>query len=109
MASKKVVKRAKKLSTSTTVSSSSRASSAVTCTSSIKDHLLPKMDATSKAKLEQAIAMHYYLTTSSFQQIEEENLAIALKTLRTDDVVLPSRKKLAGPLLEKAYTDLTKR
>jgi hypothetical protein len=49
------------------------------------------MDAAAKEKFEQAIAVHYYLTTSSFQRIEEENPAIALKTLRPD-VVLPSRK-----------------
>jgi len=106
MASKKV-KQAKKLST-TTALSSSRASSAVTCTTSIKAHLLPKMDAASEAKFEQAITTHHYLTTTSFQQMKEVNLAIALETL-CPDIVLPSNNELAGLLFEKAYTDLKKR
>ena len=89
-------------SSSSTPSSSKASSLAQT---SMKDHLLPKLDAYTKAKFEQAIAMHYFTTGTSFQRINEENLAIAVKTLRPD-AVLPSRKKLAGQLLEKAYTDL---
>jgi hypothetical protein len=67
---------------------------------SIKDKLLPKLDAYSKSKIEQAVAMYYFITGISFQRIEEENLAIAIRTLRPD-AVLPNRKTLAGQLLEK--------
>ena len=79
--------------------SSNMTSSATRRTSSIKDHLLPKMNASTKERFEQAIAMHYYTTGTSFKRIEEPNLAVAIKILRPD-AVRPNRKKLAGPLLE---------
>ena len=69
--SSKMNKRAKLLKMSTSspstasVSSSTEVSS-VTRTSSMKDYLLPKMDATTAAKFQQTIVMHYYTTGTSF-------------------------------------------
>jgi len=62
----------------------------------------------SKEMVEQSIAMHYYVTGTSFARIEEGNLLTALKVLRSD-VQLPSRKKLAGPVLENAFIDVKKK
>jgi hypothetical protein len=70
--------------------------------STLKEYLLPKLSGSSIAKFEEAIAMHYYVTGTSFARIEENNLLAALKVLRPD-IELPSRKKLAGPLLEKSF------
>ncbi|KAI2498263.1 transposase [Fragilaria crotonensis] len=89
----------------TVASTSSKAVSSMTQTSSIKDHLLPKINALTKERFEQAISMHYYVTGASFKRIEEPNLAAAMKMLRPD-AVLPNRKKLAGPLLDKAFAVL---
>ena len=52
--------------------------------------------------------MHCYITGTSLQRIEEENLMTALKVLRPD-VVLPTRKRPYGPLLDKLYLDLKKK
>ena len=52
--------------------------------------------------------MHCYITGTSFQSIEEENLMTALKVLRPDEV-LPTKKKLSGPLLDTAYLNLKKK
>ena len=68
-------------------------------------YFLPKLDAYLKFKFEQAIAIHYYITGTSFQRIEEKNLMTALKFLHLDVVVL-KRRNLSGPLLNKAYLDL---
>jgi hypothetical protein len=96
-------KRVKSSTNSNATSTSSIAASLVQ--TSIKDQLLPKLDAYTKTKFEEAIAMHYFITGTSFQRIEEENLSIAIRILRPD-AVLPTRKKLAGQLLEKAYSSL---
>jgi hypothetical protein len=40
---------------------------------------LPKLDSYTKTKFEEAIAMHYFVTGTSFQRFEEENLAIAIR------------------------------
>jgi hypothetical protein len=64
--------------------------------------MLPKLSGSSIAKFEGAIATQYYVTGTSFARIEENNLLAALKVL-SPDIELPSRKKLAGPLLEKSF------
>ncbi|XP_078717972.1 protein mono-ADP-ribosyltransferase PARP14-like [Lampetra fluviatilis] len=40
---------------------------------SIKDHLIPKLNKRMKKKFEQAIEMHYFVSGTSFQQVEVEN------------------------------------
>ena len=53
----------------------------------------------------QQMALHYYLTGTSFSRIEQDDLLAALRILRPD-VTLPSRKDLAGKLLDDCYKDL---
>nr|XP_032824721.1 uncharacterized protein LOC116950771 [Petromyzon marinus] len=74
----------------------------------LKDHLIPKLNERTKEKFKQAIAMHYFVLGTSFQQVEEENLMIAVKAL-CPDAVLPNRKRLAGLLLDRAYIDMKKK
>ncbi|KAH6572359.1 hypothetical protein BASA60_006673 [Batrachochytrium salamandrivorans] len=54
-------------------------------------------------KIEEALAMHYYLTGTAFSRIEEENLLSAFRICQPD-IVLPDRKKLGGALLDSCYT-----
>ncbi len=70
--------------------------------SSLKQFFLPKMSETALQSLEEEIAMHYYLTGTSFQRIEEPHLLNAFKICHPD-VVLPNRRKLGGALLNKAF------
>ena len=51
------------------------------------------------------MALHYYVTGTSFARIEQSDLLNALQILRAD-VTLPSRKDLAGKLLDDCYNDL---
>jgi len=69
---------------------------------SIRNYLLPKITKKGLAKIEEYIAMHYYLTRTSFVRIEESNLLKAFKICRTD-AELPDRMKLAGFLLDRCY------
>jgi len=59
-------------------------------------------------RFQETIALHYYVTGTAFQRIEEKNLATAIHMLRPD-AALPDRRKLAGPLLDKCYNDLKKK
>ena len=68
-------------------------------------YALPPMTNRTQDMFEEAIALHYYVTGTSFQRVEEKNLARAVHMLRPD-VVLPDRHKLAGPLLDKCYSKL---
>jgi hypothetical protein len=52
---------------------------------------LPDMTQKELDKLEEAIAMHYYITGTSFVRIEESHLLEAFQVCRPD-VVLPTRK-----------------
>lgn len=74
----------------------------------ITQYVLPPISARQQAEFEDAIALHYYVTGTSFQRIEECNLAKAIRLLRPD-AVLPDRRKLAGPLLDKCYNKLKKK
>jgi len=68
-------------------------------------YTLPPMSSRTQDTFQEAIALHYYLTGTSFQRIEEKNLARAVHMLRPD-VVLPDRRQLAGNLLDKCYSKL---
>lgn len=70
-------------------------------------YTLPAMQKSLQAKFDDAIALHCYITGSSFQRFEEKHLARAVKMLRPD-ATIPSRKMLAGPLLDKCYNSLKK-
>jgi hypothetical protein len=75
---------------------------------SISEFLLPQVSPKTKKKFHERIALHYYLTGTSFQRIEEPTLASALQLLRPDHGLLPSRKSLAGVLLDKAFERVKK-
>ena len=72
---------------------------------SIHDFAVPKISKSLQDKVDNAMAMHYYITGSSFARIEEPHLLMAFQALRPD-VKLPTRKKLAGPLLDRMYSRL---
>jgi hypothetical protein len=72
---------------------------------SIRQFALPKLGMKELAKIEQRLAMHYYVTGTSFAWIEEVNLLNAFRICRPD-VVLPSRKQLSERLLEKCYKNI---
>jgi hypothetical protein len=99
-------KRSKKLFSSPTDSDSMMTSpSNLGSNPSIKDYLLPKLTKAAQAKFEQCIAMHYYITGTSFVRVEEEHLAMAMKVLRPD-AQLPTRKKMGDSLLKAAFKEL---
>jgi hypothetical protein len=75
--------------------------------SSIRDHMLPTLSKKQKDQIKECIALHYYITGTSFVRIEEANLLKAFQLCRPD-VELPDRKQLAGPLLEKCYERVRK-
>jgi hypothetical protein len=74
----------------------------------IKEYSVPPVSATTKAKFQQLIALHYYLTGTSFQRIEEASLSNAIQLLRPDPNLLPNRKMIAGTLLDRNYDHLKK-
>ena len=55
--------------------------------------------------LHEKVAMHYYLTCTSFARVEEKHLLEACRILNPT-VVLPNRKKLGGILLDRCYSKL---
>ncbi|KAH9275086.1 hypothetical protein BASA83_002309 [Batrachochytrium salamandrivorans] len=71
-------------------------------TGSILQYTLPKLMKRDLTKIEEVLAMHYYLTGTAFSRIEEENLLSAFRICRPD-IVLPDRKKLGGALLDSCY------
>ena len=76
--------------------------------SSIRQFALPKMTKQEKKNLEKNLALHYYITGSSFQRIEQPHLKLAFQCCRPD-MELPDRKKLAGSLLEDTYREMKSR
>ena len=58
-------------------------------------------------EFQETMALHYYITGTAFQRIEDENLVKAIKMLRSH-AVLPDRKKLSGVLLDKCYNNVKK-
>jgi hypothetical protein len=75
---------------------------------SMRNYALPPLSHAAKIKFQQTIALHYYLTGTAFQRIEDDTLAKAIALLRPDAGLLPSRKMLSGPLLDKNYNHLKK-
>ncbi|KAH6590326.1 hypothetical protein BASA61_005322 [Batrachochytrium salamandrivorans] len=69
---------------------------------SMKDFCLPRLKQSELKKIENSLAMHFYITGTSFQRVEEKYLIDAFKVARPD-VVLPNRKILAGRALERTY------
>ncbi len=112
-------KKKSKTSTSETVSLSASTSKSQSTTSksalprvagrqsNMKEYTLPKMSPRAVQMFRENMAMHYYATGSAFQRIEDVHLKAAIKCLRPDQNLLPSRKLLAGALLTKCHKQLT--
>jgi Protein of unknown function (DUF 659)/hAT family C-terminal dimerisation region len=90
----------KKLNTTTSSGSSSTQTS-------IRNYALPPLKKAELEKIEENLAMHYYITGTSFYRVEEPHLAKAFNIARKG-VVLPGRKKLAGACLENCYAKVKK-
>ena len=74
-------------------------------TADIRMFTMPLLSKSDKAAFHSMIAMHYYMTGMAFARIEESHFVQAVKLLRPD-ATLPSRKDLAGQLLNKAYAEV---
>jgi hypothetical protein len=74
----------------------------------ITSYAIPPVSQKDKTKFQQLMALHYYLTGTSFARIEESSLAKAIEVLRPDQNLLPSRKLLAEKLLDNNYEQLKK-
>jgi hypothetical protein len=73
----------------------------------ITQYVLPPMTAKLNSQFQEAMALHYYVSGTAFQRIEDRNLAKAISILRPD-AHLPDRKKLGGDLLDKCYMTMKK-
>ena len=70
--------------------------------SDIRIYGLPKLTNGEMQKLEACLAMHYFITRTSFHRIEEEHLLEAFQICR-NDIKLPNCKKLSNELLTRCY------
>ena len=68
----------------------------------MRDYVLPLMSPADHAAFQANLAMHIYMTATSFVRVEEHHLLLALQKLRPD-VSLPSRRDLSGKLLNNAH------
>jgi hypothetical protein len=75
---------------------------------SVKSFLIPRLTKSEQTRIHHNLAMHYYMTGSSFQRIEEDHLLNAFKIARPD-IKLPTRKELAGSLLDFCYEKIAKK
>lgn len=70
------------------------------------DNILHKKDMPltikEKKAFDEKIALHYYLTGSAFQRVEEESFLSAVRMLNPF-ITLPNRRRLAGTLLTTVY------
>lgn len=71
----------------------------------LRGHFCPELKKHELELFHRKMALHYYITGTSFARIEQSELLQALQILRAD-VTLPSRKDLAGKLLDDCYKDL---
>ena len=74
----------------------------------IEAYACPKLTDPEQIRVNKALALHFYITGTSFQRIEESHLQEAFRICRPD-VKVPNRKQLAGPLLDLTYGDMKKR
>jgi hypothetical protein len=73
---------------------------------SIKEFAILVVSKQQKVQFQKHIAMHYYATGSSFQQVEDVHLIAIIKTLRPDDGLLPNRRQLVTSLLDACHEDV---
>ena len=89
------------------ITQSSASSSHASQQCNIKTYAVPDLTKGQQAKLEECMAMHYYLTGSSFQRIEEPHLLEAFQICHPN-VRMPSRKKLGSTLLDQCFNKVKK-
>jgi len=70
--------------------------------SAMCEFVIPKTTKRDLQKLEECMAMHYYITGTPFHRIEEDSLLKAFQICRSN-AVLSNRKKLATVLLDQSY------
>lgn len=99
---------AKRMAKSSSIVSSVGSSKKSFRQSTIGEYQCPSMSTAEHEEFAKMLALHYYVTGTSFQRIEQPHFLEALKILRPD-VKLPNRKRLAGDLLDKCYTDMKKK
>jgi hypothetical protein len=76
---------------------------------SIKEFALPAVRKQEKNMFQQHMALHYYCTGTPLQRVGDVHLMAAIKALRPDDNLLPSRKQLSSNLLDSCHECLQSR
>ena len=71
----------------------------------MRNYLIPPMTAIEQKAFQDAFAMHYFMTATSFYRLEDVHLMTALKKLRPD-VKIPTRRGMTGKHLMKTYKDV---
>jgi hypothetical protein len=94
--------------TNTPLSSTTSTSLSSSTQQSIRKYALPKPTKFELERVENCIAMHYYLTGTSFQRVEEKHLLKAFDIVRPG-ITLPSSRKLAGECLYRCYNTIARR
>ena len=77
-----------------------------TCQTLIRAYVLTNISKNGKVQFQAQIAMHYYATGTSFQQVKEMHLKVAIKLLYPNDNLLPSQKQPTSTLLDKCHQEL---
>ena len=57
---------------------------------------IPKLTAAEHERIKKNVAIHFYVTGTSFQRVEDPHLLKAFQVCRPD-ASLPTRKELSGP------------
>jgi hypothetical protein len=73
---------------------------------SMKEFSLPPVSIQEKYRFQQNMALHYYSTGTSFQCVADVHLKAAIRALRPDDNLLPSRRQLSSSLLDSCHEGL---
>ena len=71
----------------------------------MRDFVIPMMSPTDHAAFQSNLAMHIYMTGTSFVRVEQQHLLLALQKLHPD-VRLRSRRDLSGRLLNGAHSQV---
>jgi hypothetical protein len=81
----------------------------VPCTqTSIAKFTVPRLSKATQLKINSSIAMHYYMTGTSFARIEDPHSLKAFQLCRPY-VKLPTRKEQSSSLLNQCYDDVKKK
>ena len=75
----------------------------------MKEHVCPKMTKADKDRFQTEMALYFYSSATAFQRVENLHLTAAIRILRIDSGLLPTRKLLAGTLLDKCHAEFQSR